>query len=56
MKTIALASEVKQGQSNARPEVMARFAVATRPALCPVALRNFLRASETYLLARAPGD
>jgi hypothetical protein len=43
--------EANHGKSNARSEVIAGFAWTKNCSLCPVALGNFMRTSNAYLLS-----
>jgi hypothetical protein len=50
---VSVEPEANHGKSNARPDVIAGFAWTKNCSLCPVALGNFMRTSNAYLLSSA---
>ncbi|MHB9836959.1 hypothetical protein Q8F57_019185 [Paraburkholderia terrae] len=50
---VSVETEANHGKSNARAEVITGLAWTKNCSLCPVALGNFMRTSNTYLLSSA---
>ncbi|TCG07837.1 hypothetical protein BZM27_16345 [Paraburkholderia steynii] len=53
---VSVETEANHGKSNARAESITGLAWTKNCSLCPVALGNFMRTSNTYLLSSASGE